>query len=480
VDASFIIIGGGPAGSAAGRLLASWGHRVLLLNRPADRSRGLAESLPPSTRKLLAAVGVLDAIEAEAELGRIYRSTGNTVWWGASDRRVESFDPQGEASGFQILRPEFDRVLLASAAAAGVDVRQPAVARAVHFEDERVRVEYEQDGHLHSASAHFVLDCSGRAGAIARRHRQPGHRMFALVGVWRAPGGWRLPDDTHTLVQAYADGWAWSIPVDATTRHIGAMVDGVSPLGGLAQAYRTEIGKAVELGRLPEEAALDRVWACDASTYTSDACTGPRYILVGDAASCIDPLSSCGVKKSLASAWLAAIVANTCLEHPGREAVAFDFFTRWEREVSATHARLSRDFAREAVGRFPTPFWTRRANAEVEDAVPVDSEPDVHAALRVIQDSEEIDLTPGDAARLEPRAVIRGREIVIEDAFPSGLRFRENVDLVGLAQLAGSHRHVPDLFDAYCRMHGPVPMPSMLGGLSVLVAKGILNIRTAR
>jgi hypothetical protein len=74
----------------------------------------------------------------------------------------------------------------------------------------------------------------------------------------------------------------------------------------------------------------------------------------------------------------------------------------------------------------------------------------------------------------ERRAVIRDREIVLEEAFPSGMRFRDNVDLVTLARLACRHRHVPDLFDAYCRTSAPVPLPSMLGGLSPLVAKGYL------
>ena len=71
---------------------------------------------------------------------------------------------------------------------------------------------------------------SARAGVAARRFRRPGLRMYALVGEWRAEE-WELPDPTHTVVEAYDRGWAWSVPVSPTVRHAGLMIDGASPLG---------------------------------------------------------------------------------------------------------------------------------------------------------------------------------------------------------------------------------------------------------
>jgi len=102
-----IVLGGGPAGSAVGRLLSTWGHSVLLLDKPAPSSRSLAESLPPSTRKLLGQVGVLEAVEREG----FVRATGNTVWWASGDRRVEPFGTAREAMGYQVQRSSFDRLL---------------------------------------------------------------------------------------------------------------------------------------------------------------------------------------------------------------------------------------------------------------------------------------------------------------------------------------------------------------------------------
>ncbi|MYA64164.1 MAG: NAD(P)/FAD-dependent oxidoreductase, partial [Gemmatimonadetes bacterium] len=63
-----LILGGGPAGSAAAGLLARWGLKVVVVERvlggglagPDEES--LAESLPPSTRKVLAATGLLGVV----------------------------------------------------------------------------------------------------------------------------------------------------------------------------------------------------------------------------------------------------------------------------------------------------------------------------------------------------------------------------------------------------------------------------------
>ena len=106
-DFDVALVGGGPASAVAGRLLALWGHSVIVLTRPGSQSSRLGESLPPSTRKILERVGALQTV---ASAGFV-RSTGHTVWWGESHGRVEAF-PQGE-SGFQVLRSDLDRVLLA-------------------------------------------------------------------------------------------------------------------------------------------------------------------------------------------------------------------------------------------------------------------------------------------------------------------------------------------------------------------------------
>jgi flavin-dependent dehydrogenase len=478
----------------AGQLLTEWGHDTIVLEARADGgpgggrrlpsgeavgSRGLAESVPPSARKLFKQIGILDHVESAG----FYRSTGNTVWWGSPgdfDGRVESFDDGRK--GWQIFRPEFDRWLLQLAGQRGVKIWNGARVRHVEAADaQRARVTVEQDGVRTTLSAAWVLDCSGRAGVLARAARRPGVRTFSLVGAWRGSTAWHVPDVTHTLVEAFDRGWAWSIPRSDSERQVGIMLDGASPkregARALVDAYRSELDRTSHMSRHVQDAELESVWACDASTYGAVSCAGPRHLLVGDAASFVDPLSSFGVKKAIGSAWMAAVVVNTILRHPERRDAAIELYESWERDVSVTHAAQTRDFARTAAAHFDHPFWTSRANRALDESDMSRSDAsdvELRAALHEIQTSAEIDFGLDERVSYERRPVIRDREIVLEEAFPSGMRFRDNVDLVTLARLACRHRHVPDLFDAYCRTSAPVPLPSMLGGLSLLVAKGYL------
>jgi flavin-dependent dehydrogenase len=484
-----VVIGGGPAGSAIARLLALWGHSVLVLTRAADATRGAAESLPPSTRKLLAKVSVLESVDRSG----FYPTKGNTVWWGMREGHVEQFD----APGYQVYRPEFDRVLLMGAANAGAWIIRDARVRRVHLDGASdARVEYQRDGHASTTvTSRFALDASGRAGVIARRglrRHEPGYLTQAFIGEWRRDEGWDLPDATHTLVETYQDGWAWSVPLSGTTRQVGVAVDGSTTRSRrgptLQGTYRAEIGKTRQLNALMAGAALGRVWACDASLYSSHRYAGPQFLLVGDAASCIDPLSSFGVKKALASAWVGAVAIHTCLTHPERQTIALDFFANRERQVYDTSLRRSCEFAREAYARHPHPFWAERAETRVEAASgDVDEDAlfraaDVQAAFGRLKAGPAIALSLSDTMRLKERALIDDREIVISDAIwlpeaPEGIRFLAGVDLLKLGELACRHHQVPDLFEAYCQAWGAVPLPSLLGALSVLLARGVLTAR---
>ena len=465
-----VVIGGGPAGAAAGRLLAAWGHSVTILDHPSPRARGLAESIPPSTHKLFAEIGLLDAVEG----GGFLRGRGNTVWWASADPRIESFaasprETLGRGLGYQVFRPDFDRVLLDSAVSAGARVRTNAKVRHVAFAEQYATVDYDHEGRASSIEASLVLDCSGRAGVVARRFRrvQPGHRTYALVGVWERDQ-WDLPDNTHTVVETFEDGWAWSVPISATVRHVGVMV-------GQGAPYRAAVEKSAALRQRLDGAALRHDWACDASLYYSEAYAGPQFFLVGDAGSFIDPLSSFGVKKALASAWLAAVAAHTSLLDSGRQSIARDFFSNWERGIYATHLRRSRDFARAALAEHRSAFWAARAAIEI--AAPSDDEDDISAGPVRFGTMSPLALRYADEVRFEDRPVVRGREIVLEKAFAGGIRFAQHVDLVTLAEIACQSNRVPDLFEKYCQRCAPVPLPSIVGGLSLLVARGILHER---
>ena len=486
-----VVIGGGPAGSTAGRILSEWGYSVLLLNRPAGRQPGLAESIPPSCRKLFSFLGILDRVDAAG----FYRSRGNTVWWGDSKGRVETFAADSDTWGYQVPRLDLDRLLLTLAEGSGARICRDAAVRDVCLErNEEACIEYRTSTQERaSVKARFVLDCSGRAGVIARRgfrKSEPGCTTLAIAGIWRRNNGWQLEDETHTLVETHRDGWAWSVPLSTDARYFTVMADYRNRAGarprGLESIYRTELEKTTHFKRFLSGSALQSpIWSCDASLYFARKYAGPNFLLVGDAASFIDPLSSFGVKKALISAWIGAVATNTCLNSPGMRRAALDFFSDREARIYASYLRRSALYYREAAARHPHRFWTERARLPVQaQACQFDEEelrldPEVIAAFQALRESPSIRLQCAANVRIEKRTGIREREIVLEEAvvspgLPQGARFLGNVNLPKLLGIAGASRQVPDLFEAYNRICPPVELPDFLGALSALLAKKIL------
>lgn len=472
-----VIIGGGPAGSTAGRLLAEWGLSVVILNAPPAKRPGLAECLPPSTRKVFQFLGVHRAVDRAG----FFRTTGNTVWWGRTGRRVEAY-PEGW--GYQVLRTDFDRLLLELARSAGARV-QVGKAFSVPCAGGQ-QIEFQAGGKRTAIPARFVLDCSGRAGVIGRsfRVKEKNSRTVALCGVWRSELGWKLPDSSHTLVEAYGDGWAWSVPASPVLRYVAFMVGpGETRMlrgKGLSAAYQAELAKTRAFRKIFQRSALETApWGCDASLYCSRQFGGPGFLVAGDAGAFIDPLSSFGVKKAMVSAWVGAVVANTCLRRPEMQSTALKFFEERERRVYADYRQHSATWFQEAAGEHP--FWTNRSEFP-DAAAPLygrDGLEGARRALNALKRKSFIRLRRAVAVRMESRPRIEGREIVLGDALvgpgiPDGLDFLESVNLPRLVEMAEQHSQVPDVFEAYNRACPPVALPDFLKALATLLAKGIL------
>ncbi len=461
-DREVVVLGGGPAGAAAALLLARWGHAVQLITRPAAE-RGLAVSLPPSCAKLFEAIGISDAIGRAG----FARSNGNTVWWGGATARVEPFAEN--ARGWLLDVGALSELILDLAVAAGAGV-------------ERRVLEPDTD---QAADSAFVLDCTGRSGVMARRLAMrvsdDGRKTIALCGSWHRDGGWPVPDDTHTLVESYEDGWIWSVPIAPGVRHVAAMVDpqrsdlarGRTPL----DVYRSEIAKTREFRALVSSSALvGGPRGFDASPYRSRAYAGERWLLVGDAGSFIDPLSSAGVKKALASAWLAAIAVHTALRSSSMRAHAFEFYSAREDEIERHLSRDSRRFLADAAAGHHHKFWDERSDEE--DGTTAESGGILEAFER-LKSGESWRLRVGPAIQIQPRPCVRGHEITLEPhvvstAHPQGIRYVNGIDVIAVIELAPSSRQVPDLFESYVRRVGAAPLPDFLVALATAVARGWL------
>ena len=310
--------------------------------------------------------------------------------------------------------------------------------------------------------------------------------------MWDRSDRWSLEDDTHTFVESYANGWAWSVPVSVSRRFVTVMVDPrVTDLAGRAEmqaAYDAELRQTSALRSLVGGATrAGAAWACDATPYSATRVFDDGLLLVGDAASFVDPLSSFGVKKALASAWLASVVVHTALTDTASVSSALELFADRERLMYDGLRRGSASLSREAAGAHATPFWSARADAELAADGDEWDVGELRADLRVRQAFEALKARPSMTLRLNPavalvrRAIVRGRLVVREEHLatpvaPRGVRYCRNVDLVVLARLAPQFDQVPALYEAYNRAAPPAPLPDFLGALSALIGRGMLDL----
>lgn len=424
-----------------------------------------------------------------------------------------------------MVRDVFDALFLDLAEEAGANVWHDATVRRVVQAEaggEGVggppqRVEFEDgSGGTGILQARFVLDCSGRSGVIANaglRVHDQSNATVALAGVWRSPAGAR-PAEPYTLVESYRDGWAWSMPVSDARRYLTMMIDPrrtrLLKGRGRRRLYLAELEKTREARHLVTDARLvSDISGHTASQYTASRFAGDGFLLVGDAGSFIDPLTSAGVKKALASAWLAAVTVHTCISTPDMRDVALEFFDNRERATWLGHRRHTAQYYREAAAAHGHGFWNARTEAAgdigvpglprpptasaldpaAEVHVPIPTEPDVAAlrrdpdvlrAFSELRAAPAIRLRPGPGLRRLRLPAVRGRRIVLDEhlaspALPDGVRFLRDVDLPPLVEMAGSFDQVPDLYQAYLDRVATVSLPDFLGALSVLLGKGMLQ-----
>jgi flavin-dependent dehydrogenase len=496
-----IVVGGGPAGCAAATLLARRSHKVALVRPTIPTAASLAESVPPSARRILEELGFAEAVER----GGFHPNRGNSVWWANQELRAERFEKGQE--GYHTDRGGLESVLIEAASQAGVRVYEGTTARTARETDEGwlLRCEVEGEAEVELA-APWVIDATGRHGFLARAEgREPDRSTttLALVRRWRQPSGWGADDGFNTLIESYSDGWAWSVPIDENVRCFTAMVDqrhadlsgaGVASMLDAELAKTTHMGPTL-VGAVPEGDA----WACPASLYTASRFARPGLLLAGDAGSFIDPLSSFGVKKALSSGWLAGVAVHTALIDDSMTDIATGFFDAREREVYRSYRRTSAQFFEAAHRAHGSSYWGDRATAarraggddpatarqpggahDPDRITPEVPEADVRHAFGTIKGLETLSSRAGSSLRTFERPGIDGQRIVLQDhlgsdTYPEGMRYVRGVDLRQLVLLAPQHGDVADGWTAYNDLAPPVSLPDYLTALATAFAARFLE-----
>src|SRR3954447_5363387 len=168
-----VVIGGGPAGSSCSTLIAQHGYRVKLFERERFPRFHIGESLIPETYWVLKRLNMLEKLKASAFVRKYSVQFVNQHGKMSAPFYFSEHNPHECSETWQVLRSEFDQLMLNNAAEHGVEVHEGVRVREVLFEGERatgVRVQYE-DGRLEEVPARVVVDASGQSTLLASRFK---------------------------------------------------------------------------------------------------------------------------------------------------------------------------------------------------------------------------------------------------------------------------------------------------------------------
>jgi flavin-dependent dehydrogenase len=317
-ESDVVVIGGGPAGATVSTLLAQRGLRVQLFERERFPRYHIGESLIPETYWVFERLGMLEKLRASGFVEK--RSVQFVSSSGKQSAPFYFWDnkPHESSQTWQVVRSEFDRLMLENAREHGVLVHEGVRVRDVLMEDERaVGIEVQAGkSKVHEVRARVVVDASGQTGVLMNKL---GLRLWdplldkgAIWSYWN--GAYREIDRAEgaTLVLQTADrkGWFWYIPLHDDRTSVGVVKpfdDLFRGRGSHEQVFLEEVEHCPAVReRLAGAQRATGYFATKDYSYRSTKCAGDGWVLVGDAFGFLDPLYSSGVMLALKSGELAA------------------------------------------------------------------------------------------------------------------------------------------------------------------------------
>jgi len=313
-----IVIGGGPAGSAAATILAQHGLSVRLFEREKGARFHIGESLMPDTYWTLRRMGVLEKIKV-SKFTKKY-SVQFVTDTGKESQPFYFFEnnPHEASQTWQVVRSEFDKMLLDNASDLGADIQYGCRVMVAIFEGDRcVGVKVQgPDGTINDVFAKVVVDASGQSLVLGSRLKikvpDPLLRKASVWAYFKGASREAGLDEGATLVLQTEGkkGWFWYIPLQDNIVSVG-VVGSLEDMFGDKLSHEEIFER--ELNRCP--AAKKRVsvgervsgyYSTKDFSYKCSQVAGNGWVLVGDAFGFLDPIYSSGVFLALKSGEMAA------------------------------------------------------------------------------------------------------------------------------------------------------------------------------
>lgn len=377
-----VVVGAGPAGSAAAITLARAGMSVLLLDKRCEFESSLGESLPPMAIGLLEQLlGSLDPLLTDKGATK---TRGNASSWSSEEPQISDFFFTPKGFGLCLDRAYFDAALRAQAVNLGAVLELgTAVTKCQRSKAGAWRLTTQRGDEQQNHVADFVLDCSGRRSVIAKllgvqRYRDDPLFAFALrleastiedldcyTRIEAAPNGWWYSNRVPVANQAVAEQRrSQRLVVFQTDKNSVAAKQGAS-VHGLLDLLAKSNGHIAKHIRQFDYKPIGRVRGAAAGSERLSQYCGEGWFAVGDAAQAYDPLSSQGIDKALRSGTMAGQLVEYSLSNKAANSAHKNhfFIKRYAAEQSrlwATYQQQLNHYYASEQRWTNQEFWHRR------------------------------------------------------------------------------------------------------------------------
>ena len=319
-----IVIGAGPSGSTAAAVLASKGRRVLAIEREKFPRYHVGESLIPYTYFPLERIGMIERMKKSH-----FPSKYSVQFVGRSGNLSQPFYffehlKHEAACTWQVLRSEFDQMLMDNAREKGAEVLEET--KVTETIDEKVTVSgvraKAKDGSMLEFRAPITIDASGRDSlSMLRNNWRVRDDQLKKISIWTYyKGALRDPgrDEGATTIASIPErGWFWYIPLPDDMVSVGVVAESdylYRDTRDLEEIFLREvtnnrwIEKHLAIGRRTEPLRVTGEFS-----YRSRYTAADGLVLTGDAFGFLDHVFSSGLFFALRGGELVADAVDAAL-----------------------------------------------------------------------------------------------------------------------------------------------------------------------
>src|SRR6186713_2286368 len=206
-----VVIGGGPSGSTVSTLIAQRGYRVQLFERERFPRFHIGESLIPETYWVLQRLNMLPKMQQSSFVKKYSVQFVNANGKLSAPFYFWDNKPHECSQTWQVVRSEFDKMMLDNAREHGVDVHESTRVFDVIFEGDRAVgvVVQSENGTRREVRAKVVVDASGQNGLMQNRFHlrvwDPVLNKSAVWTYWRGAYRDTGKDEGATMVLQTVD-----------------------------------------------------------------------------------------------------------------------------------------------------------------------------------------------------------------------------------------------------------------------------------